>query len=222
MKKTILTLLIAIMAINCWAQKKLIALSFDDGPNTTTTVDMLNMLKKHKVKASFFVIGKNITPESAKIMQEVYKYGCSIENHSYTHSAMPSLSADSIKSEIAMTSALIKKYIGKDPQFFRPPYIAVNQVMYDNIELPFICGSGCDDWMPEVSAKERAERTIKNAKHGQIVLLHDMNGNKNTVDALDIIIPELKKQGFKFVTVPELFKKCKVATQRNKIYTDLL
>ena len=96
MKKIIFLLLMAFQAIMSQAQDKLVALSFDDGPNTTTTVHMLDVLKKHQVKASFFVIGKNITPKSAKIMVRAHKEGHDIENHSLTHSPMSQLSADSI------------------------------------------------------------------------------------------------------------------------------
>lgn len=100
MKKIIFLLLMAFQAIMSQAQDKLVALSFDDGPNTTTTVHMLDVLKKHQVKASFFVIGKNITPKSAKIMVRAHKEGHDIENHSLTHSPMSQLSADSIRKEV--------------------------------------------------------------------------------------------------------------------------
>lgn len=108
---------------------------------------MLDVLKKHQVKASFFVIGKNITQESAKVMIRAQKEGHDIENHSLTHSSMSQLSADSIRYEVKTTSSLVKKYVGKSPVFFRPPYINVNQTMYDNICLGFICGEGCEDWI---------------------------------------------------------------------------
>lgn len=108
---------------------------------------MLDVLKKHQVKASFFVIGKNITQESAKVMIRAQKEGHDIENHSLTHSLMSQLSADSIRYEVKTTSSLVKKYAGKSPVFFRPPYINVNQTMYDNVCLGFICGEGCEDWV---------------------------------------------------------------------------
>lgn len=201
---------------------KLIALSFDDGPNVTTTVKMLDMLEKHEVLGSFFVIGKNINDESAVVMKRAFDMGCDIQNHSQTHSAMPELTAQQIKDEIEYTSALVEKYTGVRPAFFRPPYIAVNDVMYKNIELPFICGAGCNDWEPQVTAAQRAEMVIKNAADGQIILLHDFEGNDATVAALDMIIPALKEQGYRFVTVPELFKAKNVTPERNKLYTNVL
>ena len=116
--------------------------------NTFNTFNnVLDVLKKHQVKASFFVIGKNITQESAKVMIRAQKEGHDIENHSLTHSPMSQLSADSIRYEVKTISSLVKKYAGKSPVFFRPPYINVNQTMYDNICLGFICGEGCEDWI---------------------------------------------------------------------------
>ena len=146
------------MCSAAFSQSKLVALSFDDGPNTSTTVQMLDVLKKHNVKASFFVIGKNINEESAKVMVRAHNEGHDIENHSKTHSSMPTLSADSIKSEIEFTSALVAKYVGERPQLFRPPYIALNQTMFDNIDLTFICGEGSNDWEDNVSADQRGQR----------------------------------------------------------------
>lgn len=202
-------------------EAKLVCLSFDDGPNTTTTVAMLDMLKKHDVVGSFFVIGNNINEASAEVMKRTYEMGCDIQNHSKTHAQMPTLTADEIKAEIAYTSQKITETIGVEPIFFRPPYIAVNDVMHENIDLCFICGHGCDDWLPEVTAEQRAERILKAPKHGDIFLLHDMPGNEASVQALDIIIPELKKQGFEFVTVTELFKRCNVTPQPGVIYSNV-
>ena len=231
MKNFILTLIAACLFMSCGQTKKsteqqekskLIALSFDDGPNTTTTVKMLDMLEKHGVVGSFFVIGNNINDSSAVVMKRAYDMGCDIQNHSQTHAAMPNLTDQQIKDEIAYTSDMVEKDVGVRPTFFRPPYIAVNQTMYDNIELPFICGVGCNDWEPEVTAAQRAEMVINNAADGQIVLLHDFAGNDSTVAALDVIIPALKEQGYKFVTVPELFKAKNVTSERNKLYSNVL
>lgn len=124
--------------------------------------------------------------------------------------------------EIEKTNAAIEKYSGEKPIFFRPPYIAVNQLMYDTIKMPFIEGRGVDDWNDSVSVETRVEGVIKNAHDGQIILLHDMSGNQKTVEALKKIIPVLKENGAEFYTVRDLFKVCGVnPNQKNKIWTDL-
>lgn len=223
MKKTIvLTVAFIIMSTLTYAQEKLVALSFDDGPNTETTVHMLDVLKKHGVKASFFVIGDNINEESAVVMQRAHSEGHDIENHSKTHCAMPSLTADSIKAEIEYTSVLVEQYVGERPQFFRPPYIAVDRKMFDAIDLPFICGEGCEDWMSEVTADQRYERMHASARDGLIFLLHDFVDNDNTVEAVDRIIPVLKENGFEFVTVRELFRRKGITPAGGTLYTDIL
>jgi peptidoglycan/xylan/chitin deacetylase (PgdA/CDA1 family) len=94
--------------------------------------------------------------------------------------------------------------------------------MYDNIDLTFICGQGCEDWVPEVTAEQRAERVLAAAEDGQIVLLHDMQWNQNTVEALKTIIPELKKRGYEFVTVPQLFELKNITPRRGWLYTNVL
>ncbi|MGN1102435.1 MAG: polysaccharide deacetylase, partial [Huintestinicola sp.] len=110
---------------------------------------------------------------------------------------------------------------GEDTKFFRPPYIAVNPTMYEAIDMPFICGAGCNDWEDSVSAEQRAERTLNQVKDGTIVLLHDMQGNSKTVEALKTIIPELQAQGYEFVTVSELFeaKGIEISADDTGLYT---
>ena len=173
-------------------ENKYIALTFDDGPNTVTTPQVLEMLKKHNVTGSFFLVGDNINEESARIARECFEYGCEICNHSRTHSAMPQQTSEEIKAEIEYTNDKIKQITGGiAPKFFRPPYIALCDSMYDDIPLTFICGNGAEDWLDEISAEERSKRIIDQAQNGMIILLHDMEGNFRTVQALDTIIPEL-------------------------------
>ena len=198
-----------------------IALSFDDGPNTVTTPQVLDILEENGIVASFFLIADSITPESAKIAKRAAAMGCDIENHSRTHGFMNRMTAEQIREEVRYCTGKIVEITGEEPRFFRPPYIAMSQTMYDNIPLTFICGAGCEDWVPEVSAEERARRVLDHAEDGQIVLLHDMEGNVNTVEALKTIIPELKKRGFRFVTVPQLFELAGVTPVRNRLYTNV-
>lgn len=198
-----------------------IALTFDDGPNTTITPQVLDLLEEHQIVGTFFLIANNITPESAEMVRRAQSLGCDIENHSVTHGFMDKMSPEQIREEVADCTRQITELTGREPQFFRPPFIALNQVMFDSIDLTFICGSGCQDWVPTVSAEERARRTLANAKDGEIVLLHDMQWNINTVEALKTIIPELKKRGFTFHTVAGLFRDCGITPIRNRLYSNV-
>ncbi len=199
-----------------------IALTFDDGPNTVITPQVLDILEQESIRASFFLIAQNITPASAKVVRRAKAIGCEIENHTVTHPFMDRLSVEEIRKEVQECTDRIVGITGKPPKYFRPPFIAVSSAMYDNIDLTFICGMGCEDWVPAVTAEQRAERVLAAAEDGQIVLLHDMPGNQNTVEALKTIIPELKKRGYEFATVSELFEKKNVTPQRGWLYTNVL
>ena len=89
------------------SEKKYIALTFDDGPSETTSMKVLEKLKKFNVPGSFFLIGDNITPESEWIVREELAYGCDIENHSLTHSDMRTLDKETIIAEIKETTRRI-------------------------------------------------------------------------------------------------------------------
>ena len=203
--------------------KPTIALTFDDGPNTTTTAEILDLLEKYQVRASFFLIGSNLNDETAKVVKRAYDLGCDIENHSMTHSYMDKMTAEEIADEINTLNDKIKDITGEAPKFFRPPYIAVNNVMYDTIDMTFISGLGCNDWDDKVTTDRRVLVLQRRAKDGLIFLLHDAEGNSQTVEALDEAIPYLLEQGFQFATISELFalKGIEVSGDDTNIYTDL-
>lgn len=203
--------------------KPTIAITFDDGPNTTTTMEILDVLEKYQVRASFFLIGTNINDESTKSVKRAYDLGCDIENHSKTHSYMDKMTADEIKDEVAYVNDKVKEITGTTPKFFRPPYIAVNNTMYDNIDMTFISGYGCNDWEDRVTADYRALYLEKKAADGVIFLLHDAEGNSKTVEALDKAIPILLEKGFQFATISELFelKGVEISGTDTNIYSEL-
>ena len=186
--------------------KKMVALTFDDGPSETT-LEVLDILEKYEVKATFFLIGELITEKTIPIMKRELELGCEIQNHSFTHSDMTKLSAEEIREEIKKTSDAIYNAVGVEPKFFRPPYILTNDVMFENIDLNFIVGLGCNDWVAEASAQERTQLLLDNVKDGTMVLLHDFYGNVNTLQALPAMIEGLKEQGYTFVPLSELIYK---------------
>lgn len=216
----------AILVASCTPkqEEKLIALSFDDGPNETTTAEVLDLLQEHDIPASFFVIGQFINESTAKQMTRAISLGCEVQNHSLTHTMMTQLSPEEVAEEVRKTDELIEKYTGTKPWLFRPPFINHNESMHQTIGHTFICGVGCEDWIPERTAQQRYEILISTLKDGDIVLLHDLQGNDNTVEALKMLIPEMKKQGYTFVTVTELYKRKGVSPDPHNgvIYSNVL
>lgn len=186
---------------------KLVALTFDDGPNTTTTVKVLDVLKSNDVVATFFLCGKGIDASTRDVLKRAVEQGCQLENHSRSHSRMGDMVADKIRMEVNFTSHVIRQISGRAPQFFRAPFLETSDVMYETINLTFIGGLGADDTNPALDAAARSNAVLSKVKDGDIIRLHDSEGNDATVDALKTIIPELKQQGYTFVTVSELFKR---------------
>ena len=193
-------------------------------PNTTTTFEVIEKLEKYNVTASFFLIGDRINDESVKAVLKEKENGYEIANHSKTHSFMTGLSAEDIKSEIKFTSEKIKEITGEYPKFFRPPYINVNDTMFESIDLPFICGINGLDWEPDVPAEKRAQMILDAMEDAAIILMHDMEGNVETVKALDILIPKLLEAGYTFVNISDVFKLRGVTPEvhTGKVYSNAL
>lgn len=196
---------------------KLVALTFDDGPDIMKTPLVLDKLQKYGVVASFFQVGQMINDDTKPVIDRIVAMKCEINNHSWSWNGMNQMTAEQIKESISKTSAAIIKYTGKEPAFFRPPNLAVSDAMYQNVGLPFCEGVLGMDWAGcGTSAEDRARNVLNGVKDGSIILLHDVQPYPHpTPEALDILIPELQKLGYEFVTVSELFRRRGVTPDPN-------
>ena len=185
--------------------KKYIALTFDDGPDEVITPKVLDILDRYGAKGTFFLIGNNISESTAHLVRREHESGHEIANHSRTHSDMTKFTREQTEEEISATDSRIRAVTGQGTRFFRPPYIAYNELMFDTIDKAFICGIGCDDWDSSVSVDKRVETVLGAAEDGVIILLHDQQNNHKTVEALERIVPGLIGRGFELVTLSELF-----------------
>ncbi len=201
---------------------KQIALTFDDGPNTTVTPLVLDVLKQYGIVATFFLVGDNINEQSSLSARRAVEQGCMIENHSATHSDMSKMSREEFIAELNRTDKLIEDICGRTPKFFRPPYIAVSAEMYDYTDKTFICGLGADDWDDAVSVSQRTDRILEQLSDGVIILLHDSKDNFKTVEALKRIIPEALSRGYEFLTVEGLFAAKNITPQKGVLYSNVL
>ncbi len=186
--------------------EKYVALTFDDGPNTTIMVEILDILAEEDVKATFYLIGSNITFVTEDVVKRAYEEGHELGNHSQSHKSMDTMDAETIAQEIELVQKKVESLVGERPATFRPPYIAISKLMHDTIDLPFIVGIDTRDWDSTVTAQDRYNNVIGNAQDGAIFLMHCFPGNTETVKILPAIIQELKAQGYGFATVSELFE----------------
>ena len=202
--------------------KKYVAYTFDDGPSNITE-KVLDILAKRDVKATFFLVGDNITSSNESILKRQIAEGHELANHSKTHPDMTELSLDEIKDEIAYTTRRIEQVTGVTPKFFRPPYIAVNQSMYDCINLPFICGMGNEDWDDNSTVEHRVKAILEGVTPGTIILNHDGENNLANLEAIPKIIDGLLAEGYEFVTLSRLFEIYGVnPDQKNKLWSRIL
>ena len=205
------------------AAKKKIALSFDDGPDRRWTPKILDILKEKKVPGIFFVIGDQAN-RAPDLLKREYNEGHEIGNHTWTHPAFDDISRTQVKWELNLTQRLIESTLGVKSLLFRPPFGIDHQPEYaeEVAQLPYpqelgyiIVGQRIDpdDWRMtedrhQRPAQEIADDVVRQAKNGNVVLLHDGGGERaQTVAALPLIIDELRAKGYQFVSVSDLLGK---------------
>ncbi|MGO7171151.1 polysaccharide deacetylase family protein [Rhizobium leguminosarum] len=172
-------------------------LTFDDGPHPTCTEKALSILDKHKIKATFFVVGSNAS-RYGSILSRAFKAGHQIANHSFSHRDLTRLTENEIKKEIEDTHNLIRNYLGGD-WMFRPPYGAHNALV-DGVSRDL--GYRTVLWSVDTLDWDRRYQPDRWAQHGvdqirardtSTVLMHDIHAT--TVDNLDMFITRIKALG---------------------------
>ncbi|SFX08792.1 polysaccharide deacetylase family sporulation protein PdaB [Thermoactinomyces sp. DSM 45891] len=187
---------------------KQVAFTFDDGPDTHFTNQVLDILKKEKVPATFFVCGNNVKAHP-DVVKRIDEEGHSVGNHSWNHPQLTKKDQATINQQITSTNDAIKSAIGKTPTLFRPPYGAFNLGVRDKVQqlnMKVILWSvDTLDWNHK-SKDQIMEAYHKEFKPGGIILQHSSGneGLKETVKALPEMIRDLKSKGYSFVTVDKL------------------
>ncbi|MEG4811836.1 polysaccharide deacetylase family protein [Microcoleus sp. F8-D3] len=189
------------------SQHKAIALTFDDGPWPKTTTQILDILKENNIKATFFWVGKYLQnyPEIGK---QVAAAGHAIGNHTWSHEYLQ-YKEDGAAREIDRTSSLIEDLTGIQTSMFRPPGGILNNGLaaYAQKKNYAVVMWSADSFDWRTLTESLIDNVMRQAKSGGIVLMHDGGGNRaRTVKALPDIIARLRKEGYSFVTVPELLQ----------------
>jgi peptidoglycan/xylan/chitin deacetylase (PgdA/CDA1 family) len=189
-------------------QEKVIALTFDDGPWPHNTLKVLDILKKNKIKATFFWVGQALK-DNPQIAQQVVAEGHAIGNHTWHH-WYKKLDPSTAAHEIEDTAELIYKTTGVRTSLFRPPGGVMNNGVADYAKqkknVIVMWSNDPMDYRPH-AANQLSNYVIRKAQPGGIVLMHDGGGNHSaTVQALPEIIAKLREQGYRFVTIPELLE----------------
>lgn len=183
-----------------------IALTFDDGPHSEHTLKLLSVLNQHGVKATFFLLGKNIKGRE-NIVKQIFQEGHLIANHSYNHRHLLQCDDNTVIQELRDTNDVIENITGQTSSYFRPPYgetddrvnnlagsLGLNSIMW-SLDTNDWKGAGIDAVVNELMTAQR----------GSIILCHDgVPASNQTIEAVNIAIPKLQQQGLNFVTLSEL------------------
>ena len=181
--------------------KKVVALTFDDGPDGNTTPQALDILAKYKIKATFFVQGKNIAGNES-ILKRMQSEGHEVGNHSWNHPILTKLSLEDAKQQLTDTEDAITKVLGKSSKLMRPPYGAISDDIRNSLDLSFIMWDVDSlDWKSKNEAAILTE-IQRQTTDGSIILMHDIH--QTSVNSLPRVIEYLQGQGYSFVTVSEL------------------
>ncbi|WP_080832070.1 polysaccharide deacetylase family protein [Cohnella massiliensis] len=201
--------------------EKLVALTFDDGPDPEDTPRILDILNRHGARATFFVMGKKAR-EHPEIVQREAREGHEVANHTFSHLVLGrSVPASRIREEIVATQEAIAEATGRTSHLFRPP-----EGVFDPHVLEVIKREGLQtvmwSWHQDTHDWSRpgADRIVGtvlgHVRNGDIVLMHDfVYGPSQTVEALSRILPQLKKEGFRFITVSELLGHSRAVGKNN-------
>ncbi len=202
---------------NVMAFDRVVALTFDDGPDPVKTKEILDVLKKHEVPATFFFLGSKAL-KYPEIVRLVHQSQYEIGNHSFSHSGNVHSSEDRLNYELDLTNKIIGNITYEPTILYRPPFlldigsdpppdrndhlVSLDWAMNAGY-IPIGADIDSLDWQAD-SAEEIVENVLSNLENGHIILMHDGAQSQHTAQALDLLIPELKSRDYRFETVSDV------------------
>lgn len=197
--------------------KKMVALTYDDGPNPVHTNAILDILEKHDARATFFDLGY-LVERYPDVVKREEALGCEVASHSWDHANFNKLTEAQIKADLEKTDAVFQKVLGRSPDSFRPPYGNCDDHVKKLIPLPiYLWSVDTLDWK-----SRNADAVMKEVKKigdldGKVILLHGIYGS--TAEATAKLVPYLQEAGYELVTVSELVEaKHGDTPEKSKIY----
>lgn len=189
--------------------EKIVAITFDDGPDAKYTSQVLDLLAEYGAKATFFIIGKNAEKNPEVVLRQ-YEEGHELANHTYTHPW--TTSTIKLDKELKQTNEVIFSITGFRPTLFRPVGGQYTDAMIDTAVkngfkvVMWSWHQDTEDWA-NPGVKKIVSKVLKGTRPGDVVLFHDAGGDRSqTIKALEEILPELKRKGYHFVTISELLE----------------
>ena len=194
----------AVSASTYTEKKKIVAITFDDGPHYKNTKLLLDGLRERGVKATFFLVGSRIQGNEDLILQ-MYRDGHLIGNHTFSHANLTGIPDEDVLGEVIQTNELIEAITGEKVRYLRPPCGYWNEKLAMKINMnPVFWTVDPKDWQA-TNVSQVVNAVMKDVEEGDIILLHDIY-NSSVVAALEIV-DRLLDMGYEFVTVDEILSK---------------
>ena len=197
--------------------EKLIALTFDDGPYgevTNRILDVVEAYRDQNVHVTFFALGSQVD-KFPKTVLRAKELGCEIANHTYDHKNLTKIPTQEMISQVEDAADLVEQITGERPELVRPPYGAKNDDVYAAVKYPLILWNiDTLDW--KTKDTDSTVAAALGAGDGDIVLMHDLR--PETAAAVEKIVPQLLEQGYKLVTVSEMFEAKGIELTMGKSY----
>lgn len=202
--------------------KPAIALTFDDGPNMTISIKILDALEERGLVATYFVIGQNIDEQTEEVMRRAYELGCEYAPHSWDWNLSSTKNKDENMETITKTNDKIIEILGEEARsaFHRSHGEPGDEAIEAAKELgyPIISGLLTNDWNPATTPQNIFESIVSNVEDGSIIALHDGYFSTATAEAIGDILDALIETGYQFLTLSELFERRGTAIEPGKIY----
>ncbi len=193
----------------------MVALTFDDGPHPKYTEEILEALRENNAVATFFVLG-NRAEKYKSTINCIIEGGNELGNHTYDHKELTKLNGKGIEGQITRTAKILESITGRTPSVTRPTYGSINENVKLYAGSPLVLWSiDTMDWKSR-NKNQIVDKTLKNVKDGDIILMHDIY--KSTADAAKVIIRELRAKGYQMVTISELYQAREVTLQKGHAY----
>lgn len=185
---------------------KVVALTFDDGPDVEITGEILDILKEENVKATFFVVGTRVK-QNPEMLKRIANEGHVIGNHSYNHPQLGKANRSKILDELNRTDKLIENAVGYKPKLMRPPYGSssslLRSILNETGRQQVLWSVDTRDWAG-TSVKDMLANIDRNTKPGGNILMHSVGPKLKTPELLPLLIKDLRAKGYTFVTVDQL------------------
>jgi len=197
--------------------KPMVAITFDDGPHSVVTNEILDVLEQYQAHATFFIIGDRISHHT-DVIRRIVELGCELGNHTYGHLDLSRMNQQDMNEQIKISEDTLASFVdsGFLPKLVRPPFGNTSETLLKNCPYPIITWSiDTRDWSHQ-NAERSFDEVVNHVQDGDIILMHDMY--PATAKATKKIVQWLNEQGYQMVTVSEMFEAKGISLTSGKVY----